>query len=322
MKSLLNNRIGKLTGAAVLLAGLTVGTIFKSTTDAHAQSYPEKPVQLIVPYRAGGGTDTMARVFAKAMTKELGQPVVVVNHKGGGGAVGGSVLANSVADGYTIMLGGDDIPAYIPHSSEVDFTFDSFKGIAAVAEYQNAFIAKAGAPYGSFTEFVEHAKANPGVKLAHIGGITQLFVDALVSQSGIDARVVTASGGSEVTQLLLSGQVEAGYSGGIHNQNLELWDIIGSFNETRLPNAEDKMTFAEAGFGMSMPAKLVILAPAGTPDDIATTLERAITAASTDADFVTIVEERLKAPVRLVNSSDLNAYLTELNTNLSKLAAE
>ncbi|WP_306113860.1 MULTISPECIES: tripartite tricarboxylate transporter substrate binding protein [unclassified Roseovarius] len=321
MKSAFSIQFGKLASALTLAAGLAFAPVVATTSSAQAQAFPEKPVQLIVPYRAGGGTDTMARVFAKAMTKELGQPVVVVNHKGGGGAVGGSVLANSEPDGYTVLMGGDDIPAYIPHASEVDFSYDSFRPIAAVAEYQNAFIAKAGAPYGSFEEFVEYAKANPGVKLAHIGGITQLFVDELVSQSGIDARVVTASGGAEVTQLLLSGQVEAGYSGGIHNQNPELWDVIGSFNESRLPNAADKSTFAEAGYGMSMPAKIVFLTPAGVPDDIAATLEQAITAAAADADFVTIVEERLKAPVAMVSSSDLKAYLDGLNDNLSKITA-
>lgn len=85
--------------------------------------------------------------------------------------MGGSVLANADADGHTIMLGGDDIPAYIPHASDVDFTFESFQALGAIAEYQNAFNAKAGAPYKTFEEFVAYAKENPGVKLGHVGGI-------------------------------------------------------------------------------------------------------------------------------------------------------
>ncbi|MGB7321115.1 MAG: tripartite tricarboxylate transporter substrate binding protein [Albidovulum sp.] len=319
MKKSLAYRLGALANTIVLTGAMAVSTFALQSSAAQAQAFPEKPIQLIVPYRAGGGTDTMARVFARAMTSELGQPVVVVNHKGGGGAVGGSVLANSTADGYTIMLGGDDIPSYIPHSSDVDFAYDSFQGIAAIAEYQNAFIAKAGAPYTTFAEFVEHAKANPGVKLGHVGGITQLFIESMVSQADIDARVITTAGGSEVVQFLLAGQIDAGYSGGIHNANPEQWEVLGSFNEARLPSSPDKPTFKEAGFGMSMPAKLIVLAPAGLPEAVADALEGAIEAASQDADFRTIVEDRLKAPVTFVSSADLNAYLADLNTNMAAL---
>ena len=313
-------RLSRLAKCALLATGVAATAAALPLTGAVAQSFPEKPVHLIVPYGAGGGTDTMARVFAKAMTKELGQPVVVVNHKGGGGAIGGSVLANSKADGHTIMLGGEDIATYIPHSSQVDFTFESFQGIGAVAEYQNAFIAKAGAPFTSFKEFIDYAKANPGVKLGHTGGITQPFIETMVSQSGIDARVITTSGGAEVLQFLLAGQIDAGYSGGIHNQNPEQWEVLGSFSETRLSSAPDKETFKEAGFDMSMPAKLVVLAPAGIPAEAAEKLEAAVIAASSDDDFVTIVQERLKAPVSVLNSEELAAYLAEINANMAKLA--
>ena len=315
-------KVSKLASRMLLAAGLTLTAMVLPQTEARAQSYPSKPVKLIVPYRAGGGTDTMARIFGKALTKELGQPVVVVNHKGGGGAVGGSVLANSAADGYTIMLGGDDIPTYIPHASKVDFSLVSFKPIAAIAEYQNAFIAKSGAPFTNYKEFVDYAKSNPGVKLGHTGGVTQPFVEALVKQSGIDARVITTSGGAEVLQFLLAGKIDAGYSGGIHNQNPEQWEILGSFNESRLASAPEKETFKEAGFGMSMPAKLVIIAPSGMSDDVAKTLESAIVAASKDSDFVTVIQERLKAPVSLMIGADLEAYLTDLDATMEKLAHE
>ena len=312
------HRLQGLVYSAVLAVTASAAALILPAGEARAE-FPKKPVQLIVPYRAGGGTDTMARVFAKAMTAELGQPVVVVNRKGGGGAVGGSVLANAEADGYTIMLGGDDIPAYIPHASDVDFTFESFQALGAIAEYQNAFIAKAGAPYTTFEEFVAYAKENPGVKLGHTGGITQPFIESMVEQAGIEARVITTSGGAEVTQFLLAGQIDAGYSGGIHNANPEQWEVLGSFNEARLASAPDKPTFKEAGFGMSMPAKLVLVAPAGLPDDAFAKLEAAIAAASADADFVTVVQDRLKAPVALMSGADTAAYLADLSASMATL---
>ena len=131
-----------------------------------------------------------ARVFAKALSAALGQPVPVVNHKGGGGAVGGSRLKNSAPDGHTILMGGDDIASYIPLVSEVDFAYEDFRFLAAVAEYQNAMYAKKGAPFTTFAELAEYAKSNPGIRLAHVGGITKPFIDHFVAQSGIEAKVI------------------------------------------------------------------------------------------------------------------------------------
>ena len=91
---MLKSQLGRLTRLATsiaLAAGLTTTGGVLTSSEANADEFPTRPIQLIVPYRAGGGTDTMARVFARAMSDELGEAVVVVNHAGGGGAIGGSV---------------------------------------------------------------------------------------------------------------------------------------------------------------------------------------------------------------------------------------
>ena len=306
----------------VLLVFWTAVTGSLLSPEAGADNFPEKPVQLIVPYKAGGGTDTMARVLAKALSAELGQPVAVVNQKGGGGAVGGSRLKNSKPDGYTILMGGDDIASYIPLVSEVDFNFEDFRFLAAVAEYQNAMFTRKGSPYTNFSEFVDYAKQNPGIRLAHIGGITKPFIEILVEQSGIEAKVIAAGGGSEVVQLLLSNQIDAAYSGGIHNANPEQWEVLGSFNANRLPNAPDKPTFKEAGYGLSMPAYVLFMTAAGVPDDVAGVLETSILNAAKDADFLKIVEERLNAPALSVGSAELNDYMIDLNNKFKELFAD
>jgi tripartite-type tricarboxylate transporter receptor subunit TctC len=296
------------------LAGFAVAP--GQSWQAEAAGFPNKPVQLIVPYRAGGGTDTMARVFAKALSKELGRPVPVVNHKGGGGAVGGSRLKNSKPDGYTILMGGDDIATYIPLVSEVDFAFGDFRFLAAVAEYQNAMYAKKGAPFTTFEELAAYAKDNPGIRLAHVGGITKPFMDRFVEQSGIDAKVIATGGGSEIVQLLLGDQIDAAYSGGVHNKNPEQWVVLGSFNANRLASAPDKPTFKEAGYELAMPAYVMFMTPAGVPDDVAATLEAALLKAAKDEDFLKIVEERLKAPALAVDSAELTDYMTALHQNM------
>ena len=308
---------------AALTATITIGLVFTSLvagsilhSEAIAANFPAKPVTLIVPYRAGGGTDTMARVYAKALSSELGQPVAVVNHKGGGGAVGGSRLKNAKSDGYTILMGGDDIASYIPVVSEVDFDFKDFRFLAAVAEYQNAMYAKKGAPFSTFEELAEYARKNPGIRLAHVGGITKPFIDRFVEQSGIEAKVIATGGGSEIVQLLLGNQIDAAYSGGVHNKNPEQWEVLGSFNANRLPSAQDKPTFKEAGYELSMPAYVMVMTQVGVPDDVAKTLETALLKAAKNPDFLTIVQERLKAPALSVGSSELTSYMQDLHSSM------
>lgn len=303
-------------GTGLILAGLMSVSVYLSP--AIAADFPTKPVTLIVPFGAGGGTDTMARVFAKALSAELGQPVPVVNHKGGGGAVGGSRLKNAKSDGYTILMGSDDLAGYITVVSDVDFDFEDFRFLAAVAEYSNAFIAKKGAPYKTFQEFVEYAKQNPGIRLAHVGGMTKGFIDYFVKQSGIDAKVIATGSGSEILQLLLGNQIDAAYSGGIHNKNPEQWEVLGSFNANRLPSAPDKPTFKEAGYGLSMPAYVLVMTLASVPDEVAKTLEAALLKAAKDPDFVTIVQDRLKAPTLAVGSKELTDYMQNLHKNMEE----
>ena len=131
---------------------------------------------------------------------------------------------------------------------------------------------------------------------------------------------MSATGGSEVVQLLLGGQIDAAYSGGIHNKNPEQWEVLGSFNANRLPSSPDKPTFKEAGFGLSMPAYVIFMTQAGVPDDVAGKLEAALLAATKDADFNTIVQKRLKAPVLSVNASDLTSYMGDLHGSFKKMA--
>ena len=266
---------------AVALVFGGFGAVPGLSSKAEAAGFPEKPVQLIVPYRAGGGTDTMARVFAKALSAALGQPVPVVNHKGGGGAVGGSRLKNSAPDGHTILMGGDDIASYIPLVSEVDFAYEDFRFLAAVAEYQNAMYAKKGAPFTTFEELADRTRrATRASVWPTSAGSRSRSSTISSSKAASRPRSSPPAAGSEIVQLLLGGQIDAAYSGGIHNKNPEQWEVLGSFNANRLPSSPDKPTFKEAGYGMAMPAYVMVMTPAGVPDDVAATLEAALLEAS------------------------------------------
>ncbi|MBU2531769.1 MAG: tripartite tricarboxylate transporter substrate binding protein, partial [Alphaproteobacteria bacterium] len=134
------------TGSLLALGATAVlGTLI---SQVHAQSYPSKPVTMIVPYKAGGSTETMARLLAKAMSKSLGQNVIVQTRPGGGGAVGATYVSQVAADGHTIMFTTISSLTFDPMvNKEIKYSTDSFKFPAGVTEYQMAFVALPDKPF-------------------------------------------------------------------------------------------------------------------------------------------------------------------------------
>jgi len=257
------------------------------------------------------------------MGNALGQPVVVVNRKGGGGAVGASFLKNADTDGYTVLLGGiDEISAWYPVANEVDFAAADFRFIGAVANYQNALVAPVGQPFSTLPEFVEFAKANPGTAVVTQGGLSGRFIDRMAEREGLELRSVNANSGSEAMQLLLAGNALMSYSGGVHANFSEQIGVLASLNESRLSGYPDKGTFKEAGYDLAMPSMVGMIAPVGVSDEVAAQLEAALVAAAADADFLTIVEERLKSKVEVLSSAQVAEVISEMSAGLAALAAE
>lgn len=286
---------------------------------AIADTFPKKPVTLVVPYRAGGGTDTMARILAKALKKELGQPVVVVNRKGGGGSVGASYLKNSPADGYTIMMGGDDIPTWNPLSQNVDFSLKDFRYLAALAEYQNALITRSDKPYKTLDEMIAYSKEHPGLRYASQLPMEKRLIEVLMEKNNLDWKMINVGGGSEMVQLLLGNKIDIAYSGGIFSRYPKKLTVLASLNKARLASAPDAPSLHET-FGISMPSYVVFMAPAGIPDDVAMVLEKGLLKAGQSKDFKTIVEDRLKSPIISIGAADLEGYMTNLNKQLQEMA--
>lgn len=284
-----------------------------------ADGFPTKPVTLVVPYRAGGGTDTMARILAKALKNELGQPVVVVNRKGGGGSVGASFLKNSAADGYTIMMGGDDIPTWNPMTQNVDFKLKDFRYLAALAEYQNALVTRSDKPYKTLDEMIAYSKEHPGLKYASQLPMDKKLIEILIEKNNLDWKMINVGGGSEMVQLLLGDKIDIAYSGGVYSRYPDKLTVLASLNKQRLAGAPDKPSLHET-FGISMPSYVIFMAPAGIPDDVAKTLEDALLKAGHSKDFKTIVEERLKAPIISISSAELETYMSQLNKQLQEMA--
>ena len=141
-------------GAAILPAFAAYGPV----GPAVAADYPSKPITLVIPYRAGGSTETMGRIFSKALGKELGTKVIIRTRPGAGGAVGALEVSKKEPDGYTLLFAAAVSLLWHPLTRSVGFGLDSFTYIGQITNYQQALIARQDAPFNTMKELLAHAK--------------------------------------------------------------------------------------------------------------------------------------------------------------------
>lgn len=319
------HKISKLTRRAVL-ATTTSLVALAAITGAHslaeAGAYPEKPVTLIIPYRAGGSTETTARILSVALGKELGQKILVVTKPGAGGSVGATHVSKAKADGYTLLFAAVTALTWAPMSKKgIEYTADSFTIVAAVTEYQQALVVKSGGKFKTYKDLIEYSKKNPGLNVADQGGLSKEFVNFVAKKEGVDWTAIPTKGGGEMIPFLLGGKIEVAYSGGVHNKYGDKITVLASFNADRLSSAPDAPSIKEM-FDLAMPAAAVIAVPKGTPADVVKKLEGAIEKAMQHDDVKGILG-KLKFPNKFVGTDGVkkntDADIKSLKTILSAM---
>src|SRR5713101_8265647 len=148
---------------ALSFAAALCGAVVLAIAPARGQSYPSKPIKIIVPLAAGGLADTLARIVSQRLGEASGQPVVVENRPGGAGAVGAEAAARAPADGYTLFMGSLGTNAVLAHLTRL--TFDPDKDLVPIihaATFPNVLVVNSALPVKSVQELVSYAKANPG----------------------------------------------------------------------------------------------------------------------------------------------------------------
>jgi tripartite-type tricarboxylate transporter receptor subunit TctC len=244
---------------------------------AAAQSYPSKPIRLIVPFAAGGGNDNVARLVGKRLADGLGQPVLVDNRPGAGGVVGAELAAKSAPDGYTLFLGGVGSHAINPNLHE-KLPYDPIKDFAPVALLAQAplvLVVHPSVPANSVAELTAYARAHPG-KLNFAsngnGSSSQLAAVMFDSMAGVEMVHVPYKGLSPALADLLSGQVQLMFSSVVailpHIKAGKLRGLAVT-GAKRLASLPELPTIAESGLpGYEASSWYGILAPAGTPREI------------------------------------------------------
>jgi tripartite-type tricarboxylate transporter receptor subunit TctC len=241
-----------------------------------AQSYPTRPVRVVVPLSAGGFADVPARIIAPRLSNALGQQVFVENKPGAGGTIGADFVAKSKPDGYTLLFSGTPhvIAPWLYKSVPFDALKD-FTPIMQVAAGPYVLVVNPQLPVNSVQELIAAAKAQPGkIDFASSGnGSAQHLVAALFnSTAGIDLNHVPYKGSGPAMQDLISGQVKVSFAGVpnvITHVKAGRLRALGVTTTKRAPEMPEVPTIAEAGLpGYEATLWLGFLAPAGTPPEI------------------------------------------------------
>src|ERR1700685_712050 len=270
---------------ALLAASLCAGWVLHGAAVAQAQTYPSKePIKVVVPFPPGGPTDGMARIISERLGTVLGQSIVIENHGGAGGSVGGKFVAAADPDGYTLLMtpGGalTTGPAVNP-----DIGYDPVKVFASVCELiETPLIISVtpSLPVKSMAEMVAYAKANPG-KISWgsqgFGTAPHLLAEMFKLEAGVNILHVPYRGTGPLLNAILANQVQIIADPSttslpyIEDGKLRPVAIAGTVRHPKLPNVP---TVVEAGFPkLQAPFWLAVVAPAGTPSDIIAKLNRA-----------------------------------------------
>ena len=275
---------------------------------AHAQSYPDRPIKLVVPFPAGGATDTSSRLVAQQMQVRLGQSVVIENQAGAGGTIGTRQVAHAAADGYTLLVGSIGTFGSQPLLYKLDYDpHKVFAPVATTVVDKLVLVAGPSLKVKTVQELVQSAKANPG-KLNYgnaIGIGPHLVTELFKVKSGASIMHIPYRGGAPMIADVLAGQIDMTINGKSvllpHIQAGKLRALAVS-GQARWPELPEVPTLVETGT-MEAPydALFGILAPSGTPapviERLNTVINEGLRSAETRASFAKLgIEPMIATP--------------------------
>jgi tripartite-type tricarboxylate transporter receptor subunit TctC len=284
---------------------------------ARADTFPSRPIRIVVPQAPGGNSDTFGRILAQKLGERLNQQVVVENRAGAGGTVGSALVAKSPPDGYALVVADNGTHAIAPTLYGARLQYDVFKDftpIMLVATFPTVIILHPSVPAQNVQEFVALVRSQPGkisYSSAGTGNGSHLTVELFrAAAGGLDMVHVPYKGGAPAVQALLAGEVQAcavSVNTAMPHIRSGKARALGVASAKRSPALPEVPTFIENGIAFQADSWLALMGPAGIPDEIATTLNREIAATLQEAE----TRERL-AGIGLVVVASSPAVFTEV----------
>jgi tripartite-type tricarboxylate transporter receptor subunit TctC len=279
-----------LLGGAVVACTLAGAFAPDVSRIALAQSYPGRPINVIVSFPPGGNTDIMARALQNEMSKALAQTVVIINKPGAAGTLGLIELSRAASDGYTIALTPNNPLTAQPHVQKLPYALDSFRYVCLTYFAPYVLIAGPQAPFKTFHEFVSFAKAKPeNLIYGHAGLASQphLGMLAVLKAIGAEGLGVPFTGAGPMAQALLNGTVMAIAETPAVAAASNL-PVLAALSEARIAALPDVRTMKELGFPAASFTAGGLIAPASTSAAALATLEKACADATARAEYKAI----------------------------------
>jgi tripartite-type tricarboxylate transporter receptor subunit TctC len=260
---------------------------------AQAQTFPSKPLRLLVGFAAGGGVDAVARLLAPRLSNVLGQQVVVENRSGASGQIAGDAVAKSAPDGYTLLVGESGL--LIAQHLQAHMPFDPLKSFAPVAGlFVSPLMIIVGNdfPAKSPRELVQVLKANPGkysFATSGVGTVQHLGFEMLKGQTGAFVVHIPYRGAAQIVPDVVGGQVPIGVvsaTAGLAQARAGKLRAIAMMSPVKLQGAEDVAPLSDALPGFNAAPRIVLLAPAGTPAAVVERLSDAVKTVLSSADLI------------------------------------
>ncbi|MBP1154140.1 MULTISPECIES: tripartite tricarboxylate transporter substrate binding protein [unclassified Paenibacillus] len=280
------------TGSSSTASG-TAPTATNTATEAPKSKFPEKPIQLVVPYAAGGGTDITARTLANVVSKYLPNngSVVVENKPGASGTIGLTGLTQAKPDGYVISMATIGNLAIQPNYGKTPYSFDSFEPILIATSVPHVLVVQADAPWKTVDEWLDYAQNNPNgftYSTPGVGNTQHLNLEAVALKDGLKLRHLPYDGAAPAITALLGGHVKGAVvqvheaKAQVDAGELRILANIGTSKSDAIPDAP---LLAERGY-TGYNAWTGIVAPKGTPKEVVTILQDAFKKALEDPEVI------------------------------------
>jgi tripartite-type tricarboxylate transporter receptor subunit TctC len=302
------------------------GIIFLFPVLSPAQSYPTKPISILVGFAPGGTMDVSTRVLAGKAEKSLGQPFIITNNGGGGGSVALGIVGKEKADGYSLAGCTSTGLIRIPQFRTVPYKLEDFVPIMHFGAPQTKVMVRSDSPFKTFKDLVEYGKKNPG-KVTYsstgVGSPMHLAMEYVGKQEGIQWTHVPYPGSAPALTALLGGHVTAqsGSTEWIPQIKAGAVRLLGTHGEKRMKLFPEVPTFRELGYDFINETVFMVAAPKGTPLAIVKKLEEAFHKAMDDPEFIQTME-KMEIEITYRTSEDTKKYLEEAYARLGKMITE
>jgi len=265
-----------------LALGVTAA-IGLATGAAFAQ-FPSKVVTIIVPYAAGGPTDVAARIIADEMTKSLGKSVIVENRPGAGTVVGAEAVARADKDGHTLFITAATTFSSNPHTvKDIRYKIEDFAPISMLAEVPFVFAVTKDFPAKDIQEFIAKGKETEGgIDFGTLGAgtVPHIIGGVMEEVTGVKLMPIPYGGAAPILADILGGNLDsyiASVADGAVNHKEGNYRVLAAFSNERVPQLPEIPTFKEVGYeGLALGSWFAAFAPAGTPDDVISTLNKSM----------------------------------------------